>query len=197
MTISSEIILKIEEMPYSSVFTAKDFDGIGSCASISNILAKFAKEGIIRRILRGIYDKPKFNSFFNKLTPPDILATTHAIARKYNWVIAPNGNYALNILGLDTQVPASLVYHSSGPSRIYKVINAIIEFKHVSKKLLEARHDITLLIIQAMAMSKPYFTDKEIKLLSLKLTDKDKKDIIDDMIYVPPDFLEDIKKIVN
>lgn len=37
-----------------------------------------------------------------------------AIARKYNWTIAPSGNTALNLLGLSTQVPSKWKYVSYG-----------------------------------------------------------------------------------
>ena len=44
-----------------------------------------------------------------------------AIARNYNWTIAPTGDAALNLLGISTQVPSKWEYVSSGPYKEYNI----------------------------------------------------------------------------
>jgi hypothetical protein len=69
----------------------------------------------IRRVIRGVYDKPKYSTLLQEYSAPNPNEIADALARNYSWTIAPTGNTALNLLGLSTQVPANWSYISSGP----------------------------------------------------------------------------------
>jgi hypothetical protein len=90
-------------------------------------------------------------SFFSdRLYQPDIHMAAGALARKYGWRIYPDGNTALNYLGLPTQIAAKHIYLSDGPSKRYKVGNRILTFKHTAAKEAALRYADTALVIQAM-----------------------------------------------
>ncbi len=70
--------------------------------------------------MRGVYDKPAYSNLLQEVAAPDPEQIAEALARSYNWTIAPSGNTALNLLGLSTQVPANWVFISSGPYKKYE-----------------------------------------------------------------------------
>ncbi len=81
---------------------------------------------------------------------PDINRIVSTIARKNNWKVFPEGNTALNYLGLSTQIPAKYVYISSGPSHKYKINNVDLEFRHRAQKESSIFDEKTNLVVQAI-----------------------------------------------
>ena len=59
------------------------------------VLNRLVQAGILQRVLRGIFVKPKFCSTLNEFVEvnPDAVAKT--LARTYHWTITPYGNAAL------------------------------------------------------------------------------------------------------
>ncbi len=131
-------------------FSQKDFSEAGSRQSIDTALHRLEKKKTIRRVMRGIYDYPKYSKKLGQELSPDIDQVAHAIARKFGWHIQPSGPAALNILGISTQVPGQFVYHSSGPDRSYQVINTTLTFQSASTKETGFKHDESAVIVQAL-----------------------------------------------
>ena len=96
--------------------------------------APAGERGEIRRVIRGIYDYPRFSKLLDQHLSPDIDQVARALARKFRWRIQPSGATALNFLGLSTQVPARAVYLSDGPDRAYQVGNTPLVFEHTALK---------------------------------------------------------------
>lgn len=103
-SMKNQILRRIEKMDLGSVFSAKDFLDLASRTSIDVLLAKLAKSGTIRRIGRGLYDRPKFNADLEAELSPDMHEAAQAVARRQRWKIVPEGAWAANVLGLSTQV---------------------------------------------------------------------------------------------
>jgi hypothetical protein len=70
------------------------------------------QNGTIRRVIRGLYDYPRFSTLLDQELSPDTDQAAQALARKFRWRIQPIGAVAQNLLGLSTQVPARIVYLS-------------------------------------------------------------------------------------
>lgn len=87
---------------------------------MSQALLRLEARGTIRRLLHGIYEYPRESSFLGGWASPDPEVLAQAIARTNGWTIVPEGNTALNVLGVSTQVPAVWEYLSDGPSRSYQ-----------------------------------------------------------------------------
>ncbi len=66
-----------------------------------------AERGVIRRVIRGLYDYPAYSKLLKKSLSPDIDQVAHTLARKFGWPIQISGNAALNLVGLSTQVPTN------------------------------------------------------------------------------------------
>ena len=111
-------------------FSKKDFSALGESGSIDRALSRMAEKGVIRRVMRGLYDYPAYSKLLKKDLSPDIDQVAQALARKFGWQIQISGNAALNIMGLSTQVPTQYLYLSDGPSKTYQVGNIGIEFKN-------------------------------------------------------------------
>ena len=103
-----------------SVFVATDFADITDKKTASVILTRIESEGIIRRVLRGVYDKPEYNEFLKEYIAPIPDNVAHALARNFGWTIVPCGDTALNLLGLSTQVPATTATAPAVSSRLRK-----------------------------------------------------------------------------
>lgn len=185
MSLTEKIRKKIISFPDSAIFMARDFLEYGSRESIRHALKRLAAKGFIRRILPGIYDFPKFRPILNSYSPPAFQDLPDAIARKFHWTIVPEGNAVLNRLGIDTQVPAKCVYNSSGPSRIFRIGKAVLEFRHVAPSFLKATHMITKMIMQIMLLPEKHFMPDRRAYLSSRLTEDDRLNLKDDLENIP------------
>lgn len=144
------------------VFFKNDFADLGQADAIDKALSRLAKAGRIRRVLRGLYDYPKFSAFLKKELGADVDQVAHALARKFGWDIQVSGNAALNILGLSTQVPTRYIYHSSGASKTYEFDNIILNFKKATLKDMGLKDANSALLVQALkALDKKVLSQAE------------------------------------
>lgn len=167
-----ERILEAEE---GTVFAASDFGDIADTNTIRQTLYRLVRDCTLRRILAGIFEKPKFSKLLGEFVAVDPFAVAKALARSYHWTIAPSGNTALNLLGLSTQVVAVWSYISDGPYKTYQWNSTKIEFKHRTNKEITGLSYKTSLVIQALkTLGKTNVTKEIIKTLSDKLSSEDK-----------------------
>jgi len=131
-------------------FSQADFADLGARSTIDSALHRQEREGVIRRVIRGIYDYPRHSKALGGKTSPNIDQIAHALARKFAWRIQPDGATAQNLLGLSTQVPARAVYLSDGPDRSYTVGRTKLEFEHTALKEAGFRLPASRLIVQAL-----------------------------------------------
>lgn len=151
------------------VFTTSDFADIADADTVRQSLNRLVNHGILRRVFRGVFEKPKYsNNLRKEYVSTDPNAVAHALARSYHWTIVPCGNTALIFLGLSTQVTATWSYISNGPYRIYKWNSEKIEFKH------RANREITGLSYITVLVRKTNITPEVIRILSDRLDSKDK-----------------------
>jgi predicted transcriptional regulator of viral defense system len=139
MNIINSVYKYIESQPFCSAFVVSDFINFGNYETIKKSLARLENKGLIRRVLRGVYDKPHFSKIINEYSAPSPHKVALALARNLNWNIAPFREVALNLLGISTQVPEKFIYNSSGPYKNYQIRNITIEFKHSSMKLISGK----------------------------------------------------------
>lgn len=159
-----QIARRIDEAPFGSAFVSSDFTDLAEYETVKKTIARLEKKGILRRVLRGVYDKPKFSALLQEYAAPIPDQIAHAIARNYNWTISASGNTALNQLGLSTQVPADWSYISSGPYKTYTFGNITLTFVHRSDSQIIGMSEKTLLLIQALkAIGQGNVSDTDIK----------------------------------
>ena len=189
---------KISERGAGWVFSRKDLRDIAPSGSIGVILCRLEKDGMIRRVGRGLYDYPERNDLLGEELPPILDQAAQAIARKHRWVIAPDGAMAANMLNLSLQVPAKIVYLSNGPSRQFNVGNQTIIFRHASPKDLDMEHYSSRIIAQALRfLGKEKMDGKVIKHLRNKLTDQEKTDLFRDIRFGTDWILDMAQKLMK
>jgi len=159
-------------------------------------LSRLADSGRIRRILRGIYDKPRFSKLLNESVAADPSKVAYAIVRKNRWSIIPMGDTALNLLRLSTQVPAVWQYVSDGPYKVYSYDNVHISFRRTSNKEATGYSYMTGLIIQGLrALGKDHVDEAVKRILSQQLSSEEKKALLDEAQGTTAWIFEYIKEI--
>lgn len=171
---------RIRERVFSAedgtVFVTSDFADIADTNTIRQSIYRLVNDGTLRRILQGVYEKPKYSKLLEEYVAADPDAVAKALARSYHWTIAPCGNTALNLLGLSTQVTAVWSYISDGPYKTYEWNSTKLEFKHRTNKEITGLSYITSLVIQALkTLGRSNVTSDIIKTLSEKLSDDEKQ----------------------
>ena len=163
----------------AAVFGIPDFLDIADYETVRKSLLRLEKEGFLRRILPGVYDRPQYSDLLKEYIAPSMHQIAFALARNYNWTIAPSGETALNQLGLSTQVSAKWSYISDGPYRTYGIGNAKIEYKHRNNKEISGMSYKTAMVVQALkALRKERIDDAVIKKIRLQLTNEEKCNLL-------------------
>ena len=178
MSVSSSaniIKTRIMNSPDGSVFSTVDFADVIENSRVGVILSRLEEDGVIRRVMRGIYDKPIYNDFLKEYIAPSPSLVAEALARNFGWTIVPCGDTALNILGLSTQVPAAWSYVSDGTYKEYTYDNTTIKFKRTTNKEISKLSYKTALVVQALkALGKDNIDDTIINKLKNDLTAEEK-----------------------
>lgn len=141
---------RIRAAEIGSVFVASDFADVTENVKVGVSLSRLEEEGIIMRVMRGVYYKPGYSKLLDEYIAPAPDAVADAIARNYGWSIVPCGDTALNLLGLSTQVPAVWSYVSDGPYKEYSYDGTTIKFKHTANREISKISPKTALVIQAI-----------------------------------------------
>ena len=129
---------------------------------------------------------------------PSVDDIAQAIAKRDHSRIVPTGDYALNRLGLSTQVPANAVYLTDGsPRRVSVGKGQGIMFKHTSElKMLSYRSDLMMLIVSAMrAIGDGKITDEQMNILKGHLKNVSNEDFNEDIKLTPAWVRKELMKI--
>lgn len=169
------------------VFSAADFSDKFNGTTVDWVLSNLVLQNKIRRVMRGIYDFPKYSELLGQHLSPEIDKVAHALARKFKWRIEPSGDTALYLLGVSTQVPARYVYHSDGPKREYNILGNQLEFKKIALKNIGFKYAESALLVQAI---KSFGKDNVSAEIIAKLKQK-----IDSKLY--PKIIKDTKTVTD
>ena len=148
-SVEFQIEKKIKAKSKGTLFFADDFSQLGSSESIRKALQRLEEKKIIRRIAQGIYTRPIESKYIGEVLP-SAEEVAKGIAKRDRIRIVPTGVYALNALGLSTQVPMKLVFLTDGAPREIKIGKRSIKFKKTTPKNLLAKGEISSLVIQAL-----------------------------------------------
>lgn len=185
LSIEKQIEKLIKSKPKGCLFLPIDFMTMGSSEAIRKALERLENKNEIVRIAHGIYVRPKFSKLIGELTP-SAEEVAEAIAKRDRIRTIPSGSYAMNALGLSTQVPMNIVLMTDGSPREIKVGKRIIKFKKTTPKNLLTKGKISRIVIQALKEigNGNVTEDEENKIMEL-LRKEDIKDLQHDMILAP------------
>jgi ribosomal protein S19E (S16A) len=185
MSIENQIVERIESFPKGELLLPTDFSDLGSSEAVRIALFRLEKEGVINRVAQGIYVRPKISKLIGVLVP-SAEEIAEAITKRDRIRTVPTGNYALNALGLSTQVPMNIVFLTDGSPRIIKIGKRTIKFKKTTPKNLLAKGKISRLVIQALKEigNGKVTAEEENKIMDL-LKKEDLKDLKHDIALAP------------
>jgi len=161
-SIHNQIEKQIIRKRKGNIIFASDFKELGSGDAIRQVLSRLCREEFIIRLSTGIYLYPKISKQIG-VVYPSIEDIAKAIAKREKARLIPTGVYALNRLGLSTQVPMKVIFLTDGAPRIIKVgKKATVKFKKTVAKHLSFRGEISTLVIFALKeIGKGKVTDNE------------------------------------
>ncbi len=166
---------RIINAPDGSVFVNSDFADIADNNTVKQSINRLVQEGVLRRVIRGVFDKPQYSRLLGGYVAVNPDAVARALARCYHWTLAPCGDTALNMLGLSTQVTAVWSYISDGPYKTFQWDKTKIEFKHRTNKEITGLSPMTILVIQGLkTLGKENIDDKTIRVISGRLNENEK-----------------------
>ncbi len=196
-SIEDKILQHIETIPKGELLFPADFSELGSSEAVRLSLFRLEKEGVISRVAQGIYVRPKESSFIGKLVPT-AEEVAEAIAKRDRIRTVPTGSYALNALGLSTQVPMNIVLLTDGSPREIKVGKRKIKFKKTTPKNLLAMGKISRLVIQALKeIGNGKVSEVEEKKIIQLLENENEKDLKNDITLAPVWIQKIMKKALN
>jgi hypothetical protein len=148
-TVESYLENRIKQLKKGSILFAEDFQDSGMSQSVNRALSRLNGKKIIIRLAQGIYFLPRQDKYLG-IVYPAVEDVAKAIAHRDHARIVPTGVYALNKLGLSTQVPLNTVFLTDGAARIVRLGRQSIKFKKSTPKNLAAKGEISSLVIQAL-----------------------------------------------
>jgi hypothetical protein len=154
-TIEHKVVSRIYGNGRGWAFSETDFSGIGTRTAVDVALHRLLRRGTIRRVIRGLYDYPRYSKKLERQLSPDIDRVAHALARKFGWRIQATGPAALNLLGLSTQVMGRVAYLSDGPDRTYSIGGQELVFAHTALKEAGFKQRESALLVQALKTMGP------------------------------------------
>ena len=148
-SVENKIEKSIKSKPKGTLVLPNDFLHFGTSKAVQKSLERLEDKKIIIRVAHGIYVRPKISELIGPIIPA-AEEVAEAIAKRDRIRTVPTGSYALNALGLSTQIPMNIVLLTDGSPREIKIGKRTIKFKKTTPKNLLAKGKISKLVIQAL-----------------------------------------------
>ena len=145
----SRLIARIARDP-EEVWVPGDFADLGSRAAVDKALQRLVAAGDLRRIDRGLYDRPRRNKLTGSLTVPDYRAVIRAVARRDRARVVIDGMSAANDLGLTTAVPARVEVLTDARLKPIRLGGQEIHFKLAAPSRLYWAGRPAMRVVQAL-----------------------------------------------
>ena len=193
---SKQIQERINGADDGTIFVNSDFADIADSETTRRNLNRLTQIGMLRRILKGVYEKPKYSKLLDEYVAADPDAVAKALARSYHWTIVPCGNTALNLLGLSTQVTAVWSYISDGPYKTYEWNSTKLEFKHRTNRQISFMSESTTLVVEAIkTLGKERIDEGVINNLKNRVPEDKRKQLLEEATGVSEWIYEVIRKV--
>ena len=187
-SVTSKIEKQILNMERGSIFFPDDFVNQGTPEAIRQSLTRLCKKNTIIRVTQGIYCYPHIEEKLGLgILYPSFEQIAEAMAKRDHARIVPTGAYALNVLGLSTQVPMNYVYLTDGSKRHVEISNGRgITFKNTAPRNLAFQSRLAMLITFALkSLKKENIEDWQIKRIRDLLQNEPKESVMTDFKLMP------------
>jgi hypothetical protein len=150
LDLRTAILDRISTQSSTGVWTPVDFLDLGSREAVDQVLHRLTASNDLRRITRGLYDKPGTNRLTGKTTYPDYQRVVDALARRDQVRMVVDGITAANDLGLTDAVPARAVVFTDARLKPIKLGNLTIHFQHAAPSRLHWAGHPAMRVVQAL-----------------------------------------------
>jgi hypothetical protein len=133
-----------------AVWTPSDFADLASRAAVDKMLQRLATAGTIRRIDRGLYDRPTTSRLTGRPSVPDYRQVIRAVTRRDKVRYVVDGMTAANDLGLTTAVPARIEVFTDARLKPIKLGKQEIHFKPAAPSRLYWVGRPAMRVVQAL-----------------------------------------------
>ena len=159
-SIHSQLEDKILSLKKGAIVFVSDFAEFGTYENVKKVLLRLEKKQLLVRLAHGIYLYPKIDKELGILYP-STESIAEAIAKRDKIRIIPTSIYALQQLGISTQIPMNVIYLTDGAPRKIKVGKRTITFKKTVPKNLAIKNKILSNIVQGLKeLGKENITDE-------------------------------------
>jgi hypothetical protein len=191
-SIDDKVLSKVRKCGRGTIFSSADFTNLGEPKSVLKALERMANAETIIRVARGIYCYPKIEKTLGLgAIYPTFEEIAQYIAKRDKARIVPTGNYALNVLGLSTQVPANVVFLTDGsPRNITLKSGRGIKFVKTAPKNLAFKNRLAMLLTFALKEIGEGNVTKEQKLHIAKLLKNEEKETIEKDYSIMPNWIQ-------
>lgn len=144
LTVRDKIYSRLLELEPSKPLPYRLLKGLGSESSTQRAVRQLCEEGHLTRVMTGFYVRPKKHNSMQNITltcSPETLAK--AWARERSYILTTTSFEEAYRLRFQTQAPVQTEYWTNGPSRTFKIGNAIASTRHVPDDLL-LWHDLPI-----------------------------------------------------
>ena len=148
--LKAKISTRVESDDPGRVWVPTDFAQFGTRDAIDKTLQRMVLAGELRRIDRGLYDRPVINKLTQRPTTPDYRAIVVAIARRDQLRMLVDGMTAANDLGLTDAVPARVTIHTDTRRKSVKLDSLVIDFKQTAPSRLYWAGRPAMRVVQAL-----------------------------------------------
>ena len=184
-SIDAAISRKVRRAKAGTVFTPALFAGLGGRAAVDKALQRLVARDELRRLSRGLYDKPRQDPLLGTLWP-SVDAVVAALTGKDKLRLQPTGAYAANLLGLSDQVPARVEFLTDGTSRTVKAGPMQIVLKRTTPRQMAAAGRTSGLVIQALRSLGPeHVTPQRLDKLMRSIPAAERRTLLDDLSLAP------------
>jgi len=191
--VDKQIYEKIKRSKRGVVYFPENFSEYGSAGAIRIALHRLVANNEIKRVAQGIYVRPKISPLVGEVLP-STEEVAKEIAKRDRARIIPTGSYALNALGLSTQVPLKLVLLTDGAPRTVKVGKRTILFKKTTPRNLAVKGKISALVIQALKAIGNGRVSKEEEKVIIKQLHSENEKLLKHDIKLAPEWIANIMR---
>jgi len=167
------------------VFTPALFAKTGSRDAVDKALQRLVERGVLRRLSRGLYDKPREDPLLGTLWP-SVDEVVKALRGKDRLRLQPTGAYAANLLGLTEQVPVRVEFLTDGTARTVQVGPMRIVLKRTTPRQMAAAGRSSGLVIQALRnLGQEHIGQDRLDRLRRTLPAAERRALLDDLALAP------------
>jgi len=189
---------EVKRRKRGKIYFVDDFSSFGTSEAVKKTLYRLEKSGMLIRLAHGIYLYPVIDKKLGLgILYPSVESIAREISRRDKTRIVPTGLYALNVLGLSTQVPTNIVFHTDGAPRKIRIYNQLITFKHVVPKNLAYKSELLMLVVSAFKEIGEHFVSEDhLHTVKNVLSQETKENILRDVNLAPVWIRKKIQQII-